>query len=121
MFGRRWHNPRLYAALMMLVLFGAALAVASLSLLAVQPVSAASEQSPLDTPTFTATHAQTCTPTRTPTRTRTVTPTATPTPCGLNRNYQIATGTATIVPGVTDAGNHTDDGTTNITLPFTFV
>jgi len=32
----------------------------------------------------------------------------------------VATGTATIVPGVTDTGNHTDDGTTNIALPFAY-
>jgi plastocyanin len=45
-------------------------------------------------------------------------PTATPTPCGGN-NYLIASGTATIVPGTTDIGNHTDEGQTTLTLPFT--
>ena len=34
--------------------------------------------------------------------------------------YTITNGTDTIVPGTTDSGNHTDDGTTFIPLPFTF-
>jgi hypothetical protein len=29
-------------------------------------------------------------------------------------------GTGTIVPGTTDTGNHIDDGTTTITLPFAY-
>jgi hypothetical protein len=63
------------------------------------------------------------TPTRTvtgtpPTATRT--PTATPTVCGGSANYSIATATGTIVPATTDTGNHTDDGTTFISLPFAY-
>ena len=58
--------------------------------------------------------ALTATPTITPTPT--VTPTATP--CGLGQAYTVTTGAGTIVSGVTDIGNHTDDGTTTITLPF---
>jgi hypothetical protein len=35
-------------------------------------------------------------------------------------NYVVATATATIAPGTTDIGNHCDDCTTNITLPFSY-
>src|SRR5207248_8053428 len=38
--------------------------------------------------------------------------------CGPGANYVIATGTTTLIPGTTDIGNHTDDGTTSIALPF---
>jgi hypothetical protein len=34
--------------------------------------------------------------------------------------YTITDGTDTIVPGDTDIGNHTDDGTTFVSLPFSF-
>src|SRR5207249_1416277 len=51
----------------------------------------------------------------TPSLTHSPTLTLTPCPCG---NYLFATGTATIVPGTTDIGNHTDDGGTLISLPF---
>jgi hypothetical protein len=34
--------------------------------------------------------------------------------------YTITPGTDTIVPGETDIGNHTDDGTTFVALPFSF-
>ncbi len=52
------------------------------------------------------------------------TPTTTPTPgtptptpaCAMD--YTVATGTATIVPGTNDIGNHTDDGMTFVSLPF---
>src|SRR3954470_19430674 len=38
-----------------------------------------------------------------------------------NGDYAITQSTgASIVAGTTDVGNHTDDGTTNIALPFTF-
>src|SRR5262249_28978854 len=47
------------------------------------------------------------------------TPQFPPTACGTNYTYTVSSG-ATIVPGTTDIGNHTDDGTTNITLPFSF-
>ncbi len=46
----------------------------------------------------------------------TATPTATPSVC--IPNYQAVTATATIIPGGTDIGNHCDDCTTVITLPF---
>src|ERR1043166_8283324 len=32
--------------------------------------------------------------------------------------YEITQSTGTIVPGTTDSGNHADDGTTPLTLPF---
>src|SRR5215813_10105204 len=35
-------------------------------------------------------------------------------------NYTITEGTDTIVPGTTDIGNHTDDGSTFVSLPFAF-
>jgi hypothetical protein len=58
------------------------------------------------------------TPTPTPTGTPSPTPTATATPAGCQYNF--TTGTDTIVPGDSDTGNHTDDGDTFITLPFSF-
>ena len=38
--------------------------------------------------------------------------------CQVGSNYVTATTAGTIVPGVVDTGNHTDDGTTNVPLPF---
>ncbi|HEX9015446.1 MAG TPA: S-layer homology domain-containing protein, partial [Chloroflexota bacterium] len=68
------------------------------------------------TPTMTGTP-----PTATPTRTVTNTPTPSPTACGASGNYNIGQSTgATIVPGTVDIGNHTDDGVTFITLPFSY-
>jgi hypothetical protein len=64
--------------------------------------------------------------TRTPTITRTptyYTPTNTPIPvatCGPNANYLITTSTGSIDPGTNDIGNHCDDCTTGISLPFTY-
>jgi hypothetical protein len=46
------------------------------------------------------------------------TPTPTPTPDCMNYNYTISTGT--IVPGVTDTGNHGDDVSTVVVLPFSY-
>ncbi|HKP53127.1 MAG TPA: S-layer homology domain-containing protein [Chloroflexia bacterium] len=43
--------------------------------------------------------------------------TPTPTQCVTSYTYAVTAG-ATIVPGTTDIGNHTDDGVTFITLPF---
>ncbi|MFL5731956.1 MAG: S-layer homology domain-containing protein, partial [Chloroflexia bacterium] len=60
------------------------------------------------------------TPTGTPptaTHTPTAAPTSTPTATAC-ANYTSATATATIEPGTTDIGNHCDDCTTYITLPF---
>jgi hypothetical protein len=65
------------------------------------------------TPTFTGTP-----PTNTPTRTLTNTPIPTATACG---SYAIATGTATLVPGVTlVTGSQGDDLVAAVALPFPF-
>jgi hypothetical protein len=64
---------------------------------------------PTATPTATATATATATPTGTPS----ATPTAT---CQVT--YTTATTTGTITAGGTDIGNHCDDCTTDITLPF---
>ena len=57
-------------------------------------------------------------PLTTPTPIRTVSPTPTAVcPVGGGR-YVVAEGTATIVPGTLDTGNHCDDCSTLITLPF---
>jgi hypothetical protein len=73
--------------------------------------------SPSATPT--ATHTPTATPTATATATSTGTPSATPTPTATCQvTYTTATTTGTITPGGTDIGNHCDDCTTDITLPF---
>ena len=69
----------------------------------------------LGTPTPTPTGTR---PTATTTPTFTQTPTPTATACGTNANYTTSTTTGTIVPGVTDTGNHCDDCTTPLTLPF---
>ncbi|HYP40218.1 MAG TPA: S-layer homology domain-containing protein [Chloroflexia bacterium] len=48
-------------------------------------------------------------------------PTATPTPtaCSFDRNYAVqASPNATMIPGATDTGNHCDDCTTWMNLPF---
>ena len=72
---------------------------------------------PSPTPTATATSTATATVPPTPTLTPTPSPTPTPTPC-VNYAYTVSTGT--IVPGTTDTGNHTDDNSTVIALPFTY-
>src|SRR5262249_37017915 len=75
--------------------------------------------SPSATPTATATatHTPTATPTATATHTPSPTPTATPTAtCQIT--YTTSTGSGTITPGGTDIGNHCDDCTTQVTLPF---
>ncbi len=74
-------------------------------------------------PTSTATVTNTVTSTRTATATSTPggpTATATATACPLGQTYNVAVSAATFVPGVTDTGNHTDDGGTLITLPFAY-
>jgi len=45
------------------------------------------------------------------------TPTPSPSPCV---NYAFSIGSGSIVPGTDDTGNHTDDGSTLIALPFTY-
>ena len=89
---------------------------------------------PTNTPTFTPTNTATRTntatstvtvtgtpPTATATPSVTNTPTATATPCGPAQNYQVAQSTgAAIVPGTTDTGNHGDDVTTAISIPFSY-
>ncbi len=69
----------------------------------------------LPTATRTSTVTQTPIASATATPTGTATPTATTNPC---TNYTIVTATATIVPGTTDVGNHCDDCSSPITLPF---
>src|SRR5207248_2687117 len=68
-------------------------------------------QNPCTGPTFTNTPTSTNTPTPTPMATLSCTPAA--------YSYSTSTG-ASLIPGVNDIGNHTDDGTTAIALPFTF-
>ena len=82
---------------------------------------------PTASPSATATATFTPTPTPTPPSTPTATPTApasaTPTATGTpscTPPYTFTVGTGTIVPGTTDTGNHVDDGTTAITLPFPY-
>ena len=70
---------------------------------------------PIGTPTNTPTGTLA---TDTPTHTNTATATTTSTPCGTD--YNMATATATIVPGTTDTGNNCDDCDTNINLPFPY-
>ena len=72
------------------------------------------------TPTVTGTPPS-ATPTRTPglTATATNTPSPTPTVCGGGQ-YLITPATGTVVPGTTDIGNHCDDCSTLITLPFAY-
>ena len=62
----------------------------------------------------------TASPTPTATATASPTPTNTPTPTPCVGEYTITQIGASIVPGTTDIGNHTDDGTTFISLPFTY-
>ena len=62
-------------------------------------------------------------PSSTPTATATGTPAATPTPTTSPTttpcaNYVVTNSSASIVPGTTDIGNHTDDGATLVALPF---
>ncbi len=73
------------------------------------------------TPTRTATPCSPipCTATPTSTATNTFTPTWTPCPPSLNYTFTPSTG-ATIVPGITDIGNHCDDCVTSIALPFSY-
>ena len=59
------------------------------------------------------------TPTGTPTSHATITPAPVAT-CGPNSNYAVITSTGVIDPGTTDTGNHCDDCTTSIALPFTY-
>ena len=69
------------------------------------------------TATFTPTPTATATVTPTPTAPATATPTATATP-SCTPGYAFTSGTGTIIPGVTDTGNHCDDCSTVISLPF---
>jgi hypothetical protein len=59
-------------------------------------------------------------PTPTPSPSGTPSPTATPTPPPGVCQYTFTSGSDPIVPGDTDTGNHTDDGDTFISLPFSF-
>ena len=62
----------------------------------------------------------TASPSPTATATASPTPTNTPTPTPCVGQYTITQIGGSIVPGTTDIGNHTDDGTTFISLPFTY-
>lgn len=93
------------------------------------PCTATNTSTPTITPTRTNTGTNTptptitLTPTFTPSPTITRTPTITPTVpiCGPGSNYTITQSTGAVIdPGTTDIGNHTDDGTTAITLPFAY-
>src|SRR5205807_7980955 len=65
---------------------------------------------PTNTPTSTFTNTPINTPTNTPTNSPTITPTNTPTATPPScANYVITTGSAPIVPGSVDIGNHCDD------------
>src|SRR5262249_39954590 len=66
-------------------------------------------------PSATSTATAIATATATPTAAGTATPTATP---ACTPNYTFTSGTGTLVPGVNDSGNHCDDCTTVISLPF---
>jgi hypothetical protein len=87
-----------------------------------------SDRAAADTPTETPseTPSNTLTPTITPSNTRTQTPTVTNTPteiptCGTGSDYVIGQVTgASLVPGISDIGNHCDDCTTVISMPFAF-
>ena len=81
------------------------------------PTPTGTPPSPTPTATGTATPTPTAPATATPTAPATATPTASPT---CTPNYTFTVGTGTIVPGTTDTGNHVDDGTTPITLPFAY-
>ena len=70
-------------------------------------------QSYILTPCGSPSPTPTASPSTTPTPTATATPTAT-----CQAGYTTATGTGTITAGGTDIGNHCDDCTTDITLPF---
>ncbi len=72
---------------------------------------------PTPTASATATATATATASATPTAPPSATPTATP---SCTPPYVFTVGTGTIVPGTTDTGNHIDDGTTAITLPFAY-
>jgi len=68
------------------------------------------------TPTNTAIPTSTATPTDTPAPTATTAPIA---PTGVGQQYDITTSQGvTITPGITDTGNHCNDCSTRITLPF---
>ncbi|HEY4273802.1 MAG TPA: hypothetical protein VGM65_17525 [Candidatus Udaeobacter sp.] len=71
----------------------------------------------IEAPGSVPTPSPTPTPTASPTPTPTPTPIPTPSPCAGLTIVQIG---GSIVPGSTDSGNHADDGTTFISMPFSF-
>jgi hypothetical protein len=78
----------------------------------------ATSQPTMRTPTTTATSPPLATPTSGPTNTP---PVLTPTPDACyDYIFNVTSVCATIVPGVNDIGNHCDDCTTDIPLPFDF-
>ena len=68
---------------------------------------------PASTPTPTPTPTISPTPTPIPTMTPTPSPSCTP-------GYTYTTSTGVIVPGTVDSGNHTDDGSTVVAVPFSY-
>src|SRR4029079_14256020 len=79
------------------------------------PPTATSTTTPTAPPTAPSTAPATSTASAPATATATIV--ATPTPC---QNYSYTVSTGSIVPGTTDTGNHTDDNSTLIGLPFTY-
>ena len=73
------------------------------------------------TATATATFTPTASPTATSTATATATATASPTATAVcTPSYLYTVGSGAIVPGIDDTGNHADDGSTVITVPFSY-
>ena len=62
----------------------------------------------------------TASPTPTPSATASPTPTNTPTPTPCVAGYAITQIGASIVPGTSDIGNHCDDCSTSVALPFSY-
>src|SRR5947199_5440627 len=62
----------------------------------------------------------TASPTPTPSATASPTPTNTPTPTPCVSQYVVSQIGGSIVPGTTDIGNHCDDCTTTVALPFPY-
>ena len=75
---------------------------------------------PTPTPTASPTPTPSATSTSTPTPTATFTPTPTAHPRLASASTLISQIGGSIVQGTTDTGNHADDGTTPITLPFSY-
>jgi hypothetical protein len=82
------------------------------------PINGASQQDAFTDREPVGTPSPTPTASPTPTPTSTGTPSPTPTATCSAASYTTATTTGVITPGGTDIGNHCDDCTTDIVLPF---